>query len=239
MRGLIVVGSFLAIALLLIGFIPAEFYTSAESRTIEPPPYFESSELINWNFTYIMNITSDSFSKFWGKSEFGHDMNFRAEKLATYNVMWNIHGYTFLGFWTGGHGMEWWNENGINRGKFLKSNVIEEDWNANKSLASYTVRCAHFYMQADIGYNTTAYSSVKAAWNNHDLHIMFGIEWSERGVTWNSWSLISSILFFQPIAGVPYVLSALLAVPIWMCVAYMSFIFALRIVGSVFGGGGA
>jgi len=239
MRGLIVVGSFLAVTLLMINWIPSEFQQVGDmGRTITAPSYFESSELINWNVTYTMSITSDSYSKHWGKSEFGHDMMFRAEKLATYNMLWNEHGYTFLGFWTGGHKQEWINDDGITRGTTLTNGEIDLDWNTQNNLSSYILKCAHFYMMADVGYNTTLYSNSKDAWDNHDLHVLFGIEWSQRGTTWDAWSLMANLLFFQ-LPEINIFINALIAIPIWVCVGYLSFIFVLRTLGAIFGGGGA
>lgn len=244
-RGLLVGGSFLAITVLLITWIPPEFYATQGQRTIKPPDYFESSEVIVMNYTYLMNITSGHFEDWWGKEEFGYDMLFEASTSGTYYIdgeiysghwMLNRHGYTFWGMWTGGHKQEWINDEGISRGKVLEDGEIESDWDDQKNLASYTVKCKHFYMLADIGYNTTAYSSVSDAWDDDDLRVLFGINWDQRGTTWDAWSLIAGILFFKLPQIHPYI-NAMIAIPLWIAVAYISFILVLRAIGAIFGGG--
>ncbi|MDH7607708.1 MAG: hypothetical protein QHH12_08165 [Candidatus Bathyarchaeota archaeon] len=236
-RGLVVVGTFLSCLFLLIAFMPQEFFvTAGEERKVEVPKYFESSDLTHWNFTYVMNITFDpygDFEHFWGKREFGHDMLFRANKHI--DLIWNDHGYTFLGIWTGGHKQDWINNVGVNRGDTLSISEIEADWNHEENLARYTVRCQHFYMRADFAY-PAQYSSVSEAFEAEDLHVMFGINWDQRGTSWDAWSLVAAILFFRMPEINPYI-NAIIAIPIWIAVAYISFILVLRAIGAVFGGG--
>lgn len=241
MRGLIVVGSFLAVSLLLISWIPPEFYEAGDmGRTITPPSYFDSSNLIQWNTTYVMNITSNDFYDSWGKEEFGHHMSFHAWKptIGAYRMA-NIHYFFFWFFPHGHHKMEWISAEGINRNSDLYENEIQEDWDNEKKLASYTVKCTHFYCRADIAYNTSLYESVHDAWASHDLHVIWGIEWNQMGTTYDAWSLISSILFFRPIEEIPDTISALIAIPVYIASAYIAFILVLRAIGAIFGGGGA
>lgn len=238
-RGLLVVGTFLAVSVLLIVWIPSDFYAAAKQRTIEPPDYFEASDVVHMNYTYMINITSNDFSDWWGKQEFGHDMYFRAYKVGSKYYMWNEHGYTFFGVYTGGHKQDWINDEGLpshNQYHELSEDAIEEDWDDEKNLASYTVKCKHFYMKADIAYNTTLYSNVHDAWAAHDLHLLFGIDWDQRGTTWDAWSLIAGVLFFKLPAINVYV-NALIAIPLWIAVGYIAFILVLRTLGALFGGG--
>jgi len=241
LRGLIVIGTFLAVTLLLIGWMPSEFWVAGEQgRTIQVPDYFESSDLIHWNNTYIMNITSNDFWDFWGKEEFGHNMKFHAWKpvIGDYRMA-NIHYFTFFGIPYGDHKMKWINEDGISRECDLYEDEIEEDWDTEKELASYTVKCEHFYCRADIAYNTSAYESVHDAWASHDLHLFWGIDWDQQATSYDAWSLISSVLFWRPIAGIPLWIMQILSIPIYIASAYIAYILILRAIGAIFGGGGA
>jgi hypothetical protein len=248
LRGLIVIGTFLAVTLLLIGWMPYQFWVAGEQgRTIEVPDYFESSNLIHWNTTYVMNITGTWYDCHWGKSEFGHDMWFYAARenswpesnLPIYSMK-NEHGYPFLGiFWTGAHSQEWINNKGMSRGTVLSKTEIEEDWDSDKNLASYKLQCSHFYMMVDVAYNTSAYENVKDAWDSNDLHILFGIEWDQMGTSYDAWGLVSSVLFFRPIEGIPFQIMMLISISIWIASAYIAYILVLRAIGAVFGGGGA
>jgi hypothetical protein len=238
LRGLIIIGTFLAVTLLLIGWMPSEFWVAGEQgRTIEVPDYFESSELILWNETYTMNITYPYFYDAWGKEQFGHHMTFYAYPE---HYMKNDHDFKLWGFFTyGSHAQEWINTQGINRGKYLWVDKIEEDWDSDKNLASYKLQCKHFYMRADISYNTTEYENIIEAWDASDLHILFGIEWDQMGTSYDAWSLITSVLFWRSIAGIPLWIMQLISIPIWIASAYIAYILVLRAIGAVFGGGGA
>ena len=242
LRGLIVIGTFLSVTLLLIGWMPYQFWVAGEQgRTINVPDYFESSSLIRWNSTYVINITSNDYTHMWGKAEFGHNMWFHAwENVFGDYVLWNKHYFLLWGvIQYGTHEMDWISDKGINRGGWLYENEIEEDWDATRDVASYKVQCDHFYMMADFAYNTTAYSSVYEAWDSNDLHILFGIDWDQKGTSYDAWSLISSVLFWKPIAGIPLWIMQLISIPIYIAAAYIAYILILRAIGAVFGGGGA
>jgi len=235
-RGLVVIGTFLTIVFLIIGWISSAFYTLEEGRLLGVSEFFESSELVHWNATYTISIADEIYGEYWGKEEFGHDMYFFAFGAYGEYYMENTHGYRFWGEWTGGHRMNWINEQGINRGLRLFAEEIEKDWDPEKKLASYIVKCKHFYIRADIGYNTSLYSTLTEAWDAKDLHVLFGINWEQRGTTWDAWSLIANIWFFRGLDVNPYV-NALIAIPIWIAIAYLSFILVLRALGAFFGGG--
>jgi hypothetical protein len=94
-------------------------------------------------------------------------------------------------------------------------------------------------------YNITLYGYPVAAYegtgSGYTCGLVMGIgqDFSERATQLNAWSLITGFLFFQLIPDLPPVISILIEAPIWVCEAYLLFIFALRVIGAVFGGGGA
>ena len=227
--------------MLLIGWMPYQFWVAGEQgRTVNVPDYFEASDLLHWNSTYIMNITGDTFLDWWGKPEFGHHMMFEASRPTIGNYyMINDHYFKFWFFAHNIHSMTWINEEGISRGKKLYETEIEEDWDTDKQVASYKVECTHFFCRADILYNTSAYESIHDAWASDDLHVIWGIDWDQQGSSYDAFSLIASVLFFRPIAGIPSYMTALISIPIWIASAYIAYILVLRAIGAVFGGGGA
>jgi hypothetical protein len=87
-------------------------------------------------------------------------------------------------------------------------------------------------------YPTHAYEGIGSG-NVCGLTMAIGQDFSERATQMNAWTLITGFLFFQLIPDLPVVLSLLIEAPIWIAEAYLLFIFALRVIGAVFGGGGA
>jgi len=79
--------------------------------------------------------------------------------------------------------------------------------------------------------NSTEYGSA--------LSIQFQIEWSERNTQTNSWDFIFALVFWKDIPYLDNMSSTIIRIPIMICFSYLLFIFVLRILGAVFGGGGA
>jgi len=118
----------------------------------------------------------------------------------------------------------------------LEASELNSDFQNNR--ANYKAQCAHFFVRIYFGYDETLYSSPENAWNYHGLNMLIGIDFDQVSTGYNAWSLIAMLLFFQ-LPEIHWVINALIAVPIWLCVGYLSFIFILRSIGAIFGGGGA
>lgn len=110
----------------------------------------------------------------------------------------------------------------------------------------YTVRCSKTTFNIIFNYNVTAFDNPTEAYEgtgepSHTcgLSMNIGQDFSERATQLNAWSLITGFLFFQLIPDLPVAISIMIEAPIWVCEAYLLFIFALRVIGAVFGGGGA
>ncbi len=67
---------------------------------------------------------------------------------------------------------------------------------------------------------------------------MWAIEFDQVNTSANAWSIMSQILVFD-LPEVNSIINILISVPIWIGIAYLSFIIILRVVGAIFGGGGA
>jgi hypothetical protein len=110
----------------------------------------------------------------------------------------------------------------------------------------YTARSSRTTFHVIFNYNRTAFDYPTAAYEGTGdpthtcgLAMSIGQEFSERMTQINAWTLITGLLFFQLIPDLPFIVNVLIEVPIWICEAYLIFIFALRVIGAVFGGGGA
>jgi hypothetical protein len=97
--------------------------------------------------------------------------------------------------------------------------------------SSRTTIRAYFY------YDQTLYATPSLAYVAGKLQMILGIDFNERNTQVNAWSLISSFLTFQLLPNVDPILSLLLEIPMWVCEGYLTFIFVLRVLGAVFGGG--
>lgn len=102
----------------------------------------------------------------------------------------------------------------------------------------FKIQCSHFYMLCDFYYNTTLWTDAIDALNHNELSLLLGIGFDQFGASFDAWSLISKLMTFQPV-DIPSPLNYILAFGLWGAIGYMVFIFVLRVIGAVFGGGGA
>lgn len=243
LRGIITIGSFLGILVLLIGWIPAPFYVEEyEGRTITAPEYFEAIELEQyatiWNFTLDESDQDPEYLLGWWvlQQEIGgHHIEFWYIPANSSNTeMFAVrHSEFWWIFKTGRHVMELWNGDET-RGDNLGKSEIDADYE-NDDL-SYTAKCDHAEVDVFFAFNETKYSTPTEALNHHGLHCMVGIEWDQVATSMSAWDIIGMLLFFQ-LPNVHWMVNALIAIPIWLGIAYLSFIMILRAIGAIFGGG--
>ena len=122
---------------------------------------------------------------------------------------------------TGGlstHVTRWRNQQGTSRGTVITDDEITADWDSTQNLTRYKVSCEHFYMNAFITYNTTAYANITSAWDDDGAYILFAIDFDQAGTTWSGWSLISNFLLFQA-PDIDPTLNFFIALPIWVAIA--------------------
>lgn len=221
---------------LLVSTMPSEFVegSNPQYRKADVPSYFEAIDVEQFANTYVITPDSDYYIENWGKTQFGHDMQFHANRPPTFSdyYLYNEHCFPFLFFYRwGAHKMEWIVHDTITtRGTTLYSDEIESDM--ENGTARYVVKCNHFQMNCWVGYNTSLYNSVEDAWDNNGLSLMFAIEWDEKGTGINAWNLIGLLLFFQ-LPNIHWTLNALIAIPLWLMIAYLIFAFVMAVIKSL------
>lgn len=133
------------------------------------------------------------------------------------------------------HNLEWFNRAGVSRGTVLSVSDMEDD-SEGASEVSYRAVCDHTTYHTSFAYDEEVYSDFETAWHNGDLYIFVGVNFDDQNTAYNAWHLISMLLFFQ-LPNVHPVVNAILAIPIWIGIIYLTFILILRAIGAIFGGG--
>lgn len=249
LRGIVTIGSFLGILVLLIGWIPYAFYVeSYEGRTITTPEYFEAIELekyaTTWNYTLDTTdatLIYDSFWQYRADDLGGYDFYFEYAKANTTVTDWisdeGIIRIRHIDYWwifeIGAHTMEIFND-GVSKSYALDRTEMNADYSNND--LSYIFQCDHVQMDVFFAFNETAYDSPTEAFDHYDLHLMIGLEWDQVASSMSAWDIIGMLLFFQ-LPDMHWMVNAIIAIPIWLAVAYLSYILLLRAIGAVFGGG--
>lgn len=244
LRGLIVVGTFVGVLVILIGLIPYGFIMDAqdyEGRTINPT-YFEAISLEQYatNYTYPLNGTSASLSSsgLWGHSVKigGHDLGFyypEANSTIDYILridhwerwallVYNPHPCSFRSV-------------GVDYGTKLEKTELNSLYE-NKSKLNFQFYDAHIELDLFFGFDSSLYDTPEDAHNHYDLQILIGVTWDQIATTMSAWDVLALVLFFQ-LPGIHPLINAIIAIPIYLCIGYLAFILILRAVGAIFGGG--
>lgn len=239
MRGLIVVFVVVAVSITLIIAIPSEFY----EPTLSNPHIGNANpiDVIAWNSTFTLNLTYN------GGFEIPHPF-----ELNDYNFGITVFPGAKINLFT--HEKWWFFEWG--RDDFywydVNNNEVSETFNyifdyrgvaastIDEYLAPQKFSCTNSKTSVGVTivYNTTEYLTFTDALEDNAAALVFNVDWSERNTSINALTLIS-MLFTASLPSVDPTLNLLLAFALWAAVAYMIFIFVLRAVGAVFGGGGS
>lgn len=250
LRGLLVIVGFLASLVLLISLIPTGFFAyTFEGRTIIVEDYFEAIDLQSFvdTWTYTLNETGGELVFGFDVYEVpvetagewlgGHDISlfYRVANASNPEVLTLTHFWAEFIFGQQ-HDLEWKNFQGISRGTSLEGTELDADY--SEETIDYTSLCSHFQVKVFFGFNETTYSSPTEAWNHHGLSILIGINFDQVSTGSDAWGIISMLLFFQ-MPEISVFLNAIIAIPLWIGILYITYILILRAIGAVFGGGGA
>lgn len=192
-------------------------------------------------------IDMQSFAETWNSSLDGGVLNIQNIDIGGHDFdIWSssISGEMQMYHWdywwifpVGKHYMTWTDKRGTNCGDTLTSEELEANYEVGEAI-EFKVSCPHFFVKSFFNFNTTLYDSPTEAWDADALWILVGINFDQAQTGFNAWAVIGMLLFFS-LPEIHWFVNALIAIPIWAAIAYISFILLLRAIGAVFGGGGA
>lgn len=252
MRPLIVLFTLISVIISLIILIPSNFYTSNLTNTAAPD-VSDVNAIIAWNSTLPVNMTSYNPA---GYAEYTFELNGYNFLLMTISSDENyIFIMTYAQWWV----FVWdqqpfdWYHSGSLVSEPLP--IIISPYNigpnaaviATETIDSYDtpqefkLKNDHAQFSVTCVYNTTAYDSFDEAVENSEASIVFNVDWDDRDTSMNALQLVGMILT-GALPNIHPVLSLIFSFIGWSLVAagaYLIFIFALRIAGAIFGGGGS
>jgi len=242
LRSFLIVITFLGTFTLLVASMPIELIVSpSERREYEVEEYFEAIDLQSFAeiFQYCMNETGGtSYPLLYAKSVDigGRDLTLYYKKANQSDLyLYLVHKWTEWIIIPCLHYQIWINSEGVTRSAGAQKQNRIYDYTINQDYSDslpYTAKCSHFQVTVYFGYNETTYSSVTEAWNHHALYILIGIDFAEMATGMNAWNLIAMLLFFQ-MPDIHPVLNMILALPIWVCIAWLAVAFIIAFIKSL------
>jgi hypothetical protein len=235
LKPLIVVVSFLALFAVLAGTIPGEFYAASyEGRHLDVPEYFDVLDI--YSFADVWNGTF-SHGAAYEIEIGGHNL-----EIAGYNDAEEICVWRYATFWIFKYSfqpMEW-------RTLKIKISNRTETYGFSAEYLKitqldkygygtiYKLKCKDLELYASFGYNQTEYDTHLEAFHNEALHLFFGIHFDQVSTSFSAWDLIGMILFFQ-MPDVHPIINIIIAIPLWISIAYLTFALILKVIPFVSG----
>lgn len=234
MRALIVLFTIVSITITLILLIPPDFYVASIDPATAPDA--SPQDLIAWNSTYTLNITSHTSQDFPLN---GYNWEMTSDdttlQLGTYASWWVfIWDYDDCSWFYGTADlteiMEFTNL------KYLNVTGLTAD-----PPVALVCKNSKTEIKVTLTYNSTAFISYADALDSNELKAVFFVDWNDRNTSMNAFQLIGMVLTaslpdINPILGIVF---GFIGWGLIAAASYLVFIFALRIVGAIFGGGGA
>ena len=234
LRGLIVAIVFLGTFSFLVVMIPSQFLVSSQEYARNIPPQFSAFDLQYYTETYNQTVgTGGVFEWTAGGWDWYSVQGFDYFALSVKEYWWV--------FWINNIPMHFKDTSGVDQGTVLTAMILDNAYAGSEQSLKYTCQnperpelsCTLFF-----GFNTTKYLVPSTAWENGELYMLQAFGFDQMNSSVNAWNLIGAVLFFQ-MPEIHPVLNVLIALPIWITIAYISYILILRAIGAVFGGGGA
>lgn len=241
MRGLIVLFTIVSVTITLILLIPPAFYTATIDEATQPSDYNPSS-FIDWNST--ANMTLNDTGAFYYSQQSINGYNWGATVYFPFADDYLVlQTYAQYGpfFWD--YDTCDWYVDGVD-----VTTITPIGWHvlALSTVDSYdsplklTAQNSKTKITVTIAYNTT-YPTLQDAFEDQGFTLVFNSNWEDRTTSMNALSLVGMVLTGSLPTVHPY-LSVVFGFIGWGLIAagvYLAFIFVLRLVGAVFGGGGA
>ena len=235
LKPLILVVSFLGLFVILTAMIPSEFYAeSYEGRKLDIPDYFEATNIQDFAAKENFTIGAPDAYGVWDKKFGFGGWNVWFIRHSGYGLMVRLYD-RFLFFEYNVRGMQWSDANGIKVSKYdtyyldyLPFNQLDANYDNKTRICNFLVsRSGDATFRVYFGFNTTTYDLPSEALVANVLDILFCIGFDQLNTSTNAWNLISMILFFQ-MPEVHPVINAVVAIPLWISIGYLTYVLILK-----------
>lgn len=242
LRGLVVVVTFLGVFVLLIAWIPPQFFQAGKSREVSVPDIFEVMDIYSFAETKTICLNESGGEVNWFnptlyiiKISIGNwdtELQYRrANESDLEAFIVHIH-YEWI-IIPALHRVQWLNAKGVNEG--TEVSVLEIETNSVDNASRYTAQCSHFSYYSNFAFNGSLYANFTDAWNHHGLYAFFGVNFDDVNTSYNAFDLIAKLLFFQLPECNVYI-NALIAIPIWITIGYLVYVLIIKVIPFIAGG---
>ena len=239
---LVTVVTFLSMFFILAASMPSSLIaTPQQGKTVSVPSYFEAIDIQSFAQTYVVNLTDPSTLESYEFTFGGYDMKLE-DSPETFiwirtQASWWIFRWDYNYF-------HWYDKEGIEQSEdriflgtfhgiaYSKLDDAYVKW--GKDGLRWTLKNTVTEMVVYVGFNTSRYAKPSDALNNGDLSLLLCMNFDQVSTRFNAWNLIGGILFFQ-MPNVHPILNAIIAIPVWIMIAWLIYILILKAIPFVGG----
>lgn len=218
--------SFLGIFVILVASMPSGFYVSAPDYEGRDYPDYWSAEdiksIVFWGNTTVTYEYSWHYLKIDRSPNFD-DIDIR---IYWYTYKPGENGFYFERYW---YQWGWWLQIQQIKPYPLSELDVRDNIDETGNFSRFEMHCNSFNYITYFGFNQTTYSSLEDALDNQDIIISMGMGWDYESGALSGWDLIGRLLFFQ-VPDIHPILNAIIALPIWAMISYLTFSLIMRII---------
>jgi len=236
---LVTVVTFLSMFFILVASMPSGILQSPQQgKAINVPEYFEAIDLsyfaVTTNFTVGPNLWEYAFQVGGWNVKASYDNVHDSIVMWTYDAFW-IFEYNLEDF-------KWYNSQGVKVSgsvsflggprEAISLTTIYDGFTNNTS--TFTIQNSKTQCKIYFGYNSREYKSPREAFQDGNLGVLVGMGIDNTNTRINAWNFIGMLLFFQA-PDVHPLLNAIIAIPIWVMIAWLIYILILKAIPFVGG----
>jgi hypothetical protein len=220
-KSVIVLITFMACWVILVGFIPSQFYVYAKEYTsYDYPDYFTKEDIETLKYFINQTITYPDIA--------GTEYNFDNKGASgTYVVVrwWSPAGqeprFHFLH-----ETWRFWVFKSYENMHFVYQtydtfhitlDILTEFWDASRNVTRLRpISCPTLSLTVFFSDTNTARNNIEDAWNDGEINVGIGFGMDDWEAKYSSWTLIAKLLTFQA-PEIDPILNGIIAIPFWAC----------------------
>ncbi len=238
---LVTVITLLGVFSILVTMMPSGFYYHENKRIITVPEYFESIDVTYYAYTEIVNLTTDSYTEYWlslggWNIRIFHWHSNEFISIETYDSWW-IFKWNFEPF-------QWHDSQGVDKTDtyFYIDHIeygvtyynLDYAYQTYNSSGKWNLKNSRTQISVYLGFDIETYWLPSQALNAGNCSLLLAVSFDKVNTSINAWNLIGMLLFFQ-MPNIHPVINAIIAIPLWVAIAYLIYILILKVIPFVGG----
>jgi len=227
--------TFMGIFIILVSTMPAQFYSSAPTyQQYAYPDFFSQEDIEHFRHIASINVTKSTFpyvcyyidfNDETPPADFKFQIHWRAE--AQYNKIQIAHVHYEFWVFIGAHPLNILIKQDEGQ-RYISKSLALEYWDEESNATSlHPVFCDHITVKVWLTDPNSTRNDIAEAWDEGTVQLTIGFGFSDYETTISGWDVVGRLLIFQA-PDIHPVVNAIIALPMWACIAILIYILILK-----------